>query len=176
MTRKSSALLVLTAVILAFFEASCSPFLSPPWREFRPVLVALVLGVVYRSPRGSFLIASIAGCLMPLFSLDNDFAFMRYLAVSGVLVLLNETVFTNYSLYSALVAMVSARLLDICLVIAVQFLQRTVFGLDGLTPSVSLLPWTFVWDIGTVSIVFISTTLLAKRFVSLSPRSTLYGA
>lgn len=174
MTRKSIVLLFVSSLFLAIFEAACGPLLPSPWKEVRPILDVIVIGMVLNSPGASLFISAVTGIFLPLFSLDNDFVLLRFFIITGVLFVLGKSILTNRSIYSAIAAMVSARILDALLAIVISFFGRTLFGWEEYSIPWSSLFITLCWDVGIIGVSFLCIALFTKRFISSPFRTSSY--
>ena len=154
------------AVIAGLFEATFSTFLPTPWREIRPILDGAILLVVLNRPKYAFVFAAITGIILDVIPVEGSgFASARLIAIVALVMLLVQTVLTNRSVYATALLMVTARAADRVWLSVVSFLLRFGSG-----PAMHLEPlrfaWiTLAWDIGLVSLGFISFAFFTRRFL-----------
>ncbi len=167
MRNKGWIIVVCSAIFIALFEGTFLCFLPSPWNEWHPLLEGVVLLTILDKPRHVLLFAGLAGFFLSMYHFGTPVFFsIQYLWIAAILLMLQEIIVTNRSLYAALSLMCTARVLDaLCTRIPYVF-----NGFFSQQLSVVHFSWvslfkTFLWDIGTVSAVFIIVALFTRHFM-----------
>lgn len=166
MNVRSWVFVAVASVVVGTFEATFVTLLPAPWREFRPIIDLTVLLIVIDRPRAALVFAALAGLILDAFGLGNGvFAFARFLLVASAVWALSESVITNRSVYASAALVVGARLINRLWIWIAGLAGTGLFRWEIQQEPLSSLVVTILWDLGTVSFVFMLLAFFTRRFL-----------
>ena len=143
-----------------------------------PVLPFLIFCFLLNRSQAAYLVAGISGFVVDFISATpSGFITARWLLVALIIDFVQNYVITNKSLYGSWLMAVIARIADGILTIMIYIVFNFIWGgLFIIEPVIFQIPILFV-DLIVISILFLSVSLLTKRFLTFIPfEKNRYGS
>lgn len=158
------------ALMLGYYEGGMLGSLPGYFIFFRPVLPFLIFCFLLKRPQAAYLTAGVSGLVVDLMSATpSGFITAKWLLIALIIDFVQDYAITNKSLYGAWLLAVIARIADGLLIIITYTISNFVLGrLFIAEPAIFHIPILFA-DLIVISILFLSVSLLTKRFLTFIP-------
>jgi cell shape-determining protein MreD len=169
---RSSSYIAITGVALAlgYYEGSMLGSLPGFFIFFRPVLPFLILCFLLKRPQAAYLTAGVSGAVVDLItSTPSGFIMARWLLIAFLIDIVQEHVITNRSLYGAWLLVVLARTFEGLLLMITFVTSKYILGRLFIAEPVGVQILIAFTDLMVISILFLATSLLTKRFLTFIP-------
>ncbi len=169
---RTSSYIAITGVALAlgYYEGSMLGSLPGYFIFFRPVLPFLILCFLLKRPQAAYLTAGVSGAVVDLItSTPSGFIMARWLLIAFLIDVVQEYIITNRSLYGAWMLVVIARAFEGLLLLITFAISNYILGRLFITEPVALQILIICTDLIIISVLFLSTSLLTKRFLTFIP-------
>ena len=166
----SYVIVALMAIALGIYEASLLGSLPDYFKYFHPIIPLIVLFFALKRPQAGYLLAAISGLIPDLISaVPTGFATARLLLTALAVDFISENIVTNKSLYGSVALVTLARVVNYVLLFFaglfyLYILERRIFYHD-----ISTYLLIMGIDMLMISILFLSTTVFTKRFLTYIP-------
>jgi cell shape-determining protein MreD len=155
---------------LGYYEGSLLGSLPGYFIFFRPILPFLVFCFLLKRPQAAYISAGIAGLTVDLMSaMPSGFAVARWLIIAFVIDIIQEYAITNRSLYGSWLLVFAARFFEGLLLSIVYVVSNFVLGRWFMPEPAAVQVITGLADLFIITVLFVSVTLLTKRFLTFIP-------
>ena len=158
------------ALVLGYYEGSMLGSLPGYFIFFRPILPVLVLFFLLNRPQAAYIVAGTAGLVVDLMAaMPSGFITARWLLIALIIDFVQEYAITNRSLYGAWILVFGARIFETLFILITFVLSSYVLGRLFIMEPIGLQVIIGLTDLLIITILFLSVSLLTKRFLTFVP-------